>query len=306
MTFTGFAQLVERLQQSKVRKRVAVVAADDAHTLEAVLLAVKDGVVTPVLIGDAARIKACLAELGDTGATSRIVDVVDPVAAARKAVELIHAGEVDFLMKGRLETAPLMKVVVDKESNLRTGRIMSHIGFLEIPSYHKLLAITDVALNTTPDLAQKRQIIENAVGALAAMGVEMPKVAVMAATEEVNPKLIESVDAAELKRLNQIGELTGCIVEGPISYDLAVDREAVALKEYQSAVAADADLLVVPALTAGNLLIKALVYSAGAKSAGFVVGAKVPIVLVSRSSSTADKHMSVALAAAACQEVVYV
>jgi phosphate butyryltransferase len=134
------------------------------------------------------------------------------------------------------------------------------------------------------------------------MGIDNPKVAVMAAAEHLNPKLIESVDGAELKRLNEAGEITGCIVEGPISYDLAIDKEAVAIKRYHSPVAADADLMVVPNLVAGNLMIKALMFSAGAKFAGFIVGARVPIVVTSRSSPAADKHASIVLAAAACPE----
>lgn len=299
---SSFSQLVTRLRGRKRGRRVAVIAADDAHTMEAVLLAVKEGVVTPVLIGAGAWITDYLTEKGANATTLRIIDVPDPITAARAAVDLVHAGKVEVLMKGRIETATLMKVIVDGKSELRSGKIMSHLAVLEIPSYHKLLAITDVALNTSPDLAQKRQIIENAVAALSAMEIDNPKVAVMASAEHINPKLIESVDAAELKRLNQLGEITGCIVEGPISYDLAIDREAVAIKRYRSPVAADADLMVVPNLVAGNLLVKALMFSAGAKFAGFIVGAKVPVVVTSRSSPAADKHMSIVLAAAACPE----
>ncbi|MDR3539167.1 MAG: bifunctional enoyl-CoA hydratase/phosphate acetyltransferase [Acetobacteraceae bacterium] len=299
---SSFSQLVARSRERKGGRRVAVIAADDAHTLEAVQLAVEEGGITPVLIGNASRIAAFLAGRGVDAEALRIIDIPDPVAAARAAVGLVHAGKVEALMKGRIETATMMKVIVDKTSDLRTGRIMSHLAMLEIPSYHKLLAITDVALNTSPDVAHKRQIIENAVAALSAMGIDNPKVAVMASAEQINPKLIESVDAAELKRLNQAGEITGCIVEGPISYDLAIDREAVAIKRYRSPVAADADLMVVPNLVAGNLLVKALIFSARAKFAGFIVGAKVPIVVTSRSSPTTDKYMSMVLAAAACPE----
>ena len=296
----NFKELVARLQGSKSVKRVAVVAADDAHTLEALLQARKDGVVEPVLVGDSVKIKECLASLGAADANLRIVDSPDHEDAARAAVALIHSGEADFLMKGCLETATLMKVVVNRESGMRTDRIMSHIAFVEIPSYHKILAVTDVAMLTYPDLAQKKQAIENAVGALRKMGIDQPKVAVMSAAEEVNPKLPESADALELKMMNRRGELIDCLVEGPISYDLAMSAEAAAVKRYESPVAGDADLMVVPNITAGNLMLKALVFSGGAKSAGFVVGAKVPIVLTSRASSTEDKYMSVVLAASAC------
>ena len=300
MSLANFEQLITGLKARKTVKRVAVVAAEDKHTLEALILAQRDGVVLPVLIGDGAVISRYLEELDFPLEEAFIVQADSSEDAARRAVAMIHDGEADFIMKGRIETAALMKVIVSKDSNLRTGRIMSHLAFLEIPTYHKLLAVSDVALNTTPDLAQKRQIIDNAVIALKKMGIEKPKVAVMAAAEEINPKLAESVEANELKQMNLAGEIVDCIIEGPISYDLAMDKEAVAIKRFNSEVAGDTDLMVMPNLSAGNLMLKALVFSGGAKSAGIIVGAKVPVVLTSRSSTTQDKYMSVVLAAAAC------
>ena len=300
MSLVNFEQLIVALKTQKAPKRVAVVAAEDKHTLEALIMAQRDSVVMPILIGDSSLISCYLGELGFPLEDACIIEAATHEEAARRAVAMIHDGEADFLMKGRLDTAALMKVIVSKESNLRTGRIMSHLAFLEIPTYHKLLVVSDVALNTTPDLAQKRQLIENAVIALKKMGIEKPKVAVMAAAEEINPKLIESIDAHELKQLNLAGELKDCIVEGPISYDLAIDKEAVSIKRFNSQVAGDTDLMIMPSLAAGNLMLKALVFSGGAKSAGFIVGAKVPVVLTSRSSTTQDKYMSVVLAAAAC------
>lgn len=300
MNLNNFEQLIVKLKDGKTWKRVAVVAAEDKHTLEAVLLAYKDGVAIPILIGDAAKIKSYLEELGFPGKEVLIIDASSHEDATKRAVEMVNAGAAEFIMKGRLETASLMRVVVNKESNLRTGKIMSHIAFLEIPTYHKILAVSDIALNTYPNLEHKRQIIENSVDALKKMGIEQPKVAVMAAAEEVNPKLIESVEANELKLMNQSGMLAGCIVEGPVSYDLAIDKKSAETKGYKSPVAGDADLMIVPNITAGNLMLKALVFSGGAKSAGFVVGAKVPIVLTSRSSTTEDKYLSIVLAASAC------
>lgn len=300
MSLTSFDELIVRIKGAKSPKRVAVVAAEDKHTLEALIMAQKDRVVTPVLIGDINHITAYLEELGFPVEEACIVNASSHEDAVMRAVEMINVGEADFIMKGLIETAIMMRVIVSKESNLRTGNIMSHLAFLEIPTYHKLLAISDAALNTYPSLEQKRQIIENAVAAMTKMGIEQPKVAVMAAAEELNPKLAESVEAHELKLMNQSGELTGCIVEGPISYDLAVDKEAASIKRYNSPVAGEADLMVPPNLTAGNLMIKALAFSARAKLAGFIVGAKVPVVLTSRSSTTEDKYLSVVLAAAAC------
>lgn len=300
MSLLSFNQLINGLKAQKETKRVAVVAADDKHTLEALILAYSDGVVAPILIGDGVVIASYLEELGFPLQKARIIDAPDHEDAARRAAAMINSHEADFIMKGRLDTAALMRVIVSKESGLRVGGIMSHLAFLEIPTYHKLLALSDVALNTLPDLDQKRRIIENAVSVLKKMGIEQPKVAVMSAAEEINSKLAESVDAHELKQLNISGELKDCIVEGPISYDLAVDKAAAEIKRYHSPVAGDTDLMIMPNLTAGNLLLKALIYSGGAKSAGFIVGAKVPVVLTSRSSTTEDKYMSLVLAAAAC------
>ncbi len=304
MALATFAQLFQQLRERKGGRRVAVVAADEAHTLEAVALALAEGVVTPILIGNAAQIGGWLDAHGLSRQKVRVIDAAHPLEAAALAVGLVRAGEAEVLMKGRIDTAALMRTVLDRASGLRTEQIMSHLAVLEIPTYHKLLAVTDVALNLNPDLAQKRLILGNALAALAAMGLEQPKVAVMAAAEEVNPKLSESVDAAELKRLNREGAITGCTVEGPISYDLAIDREAVAIKRYHSPVAADTDLMLVPNLVAGNLMIKALMFSAGAKFAGIIVGAKVPIVVASRSSPAGDKHRSILLAAA-CSEMAH-
>jgi len=295
----NFAELVERLRGGESIKKVAVVAAEDHHTLEAVMMAVKDGLVAPVLIGNRDLIESYLVELGYNSSDFTVIATKNEEASAKRAIEAINNGEADFIMKGKLETPVLMKAIVNKESNMRTGRIMSHVAFLEIPTYHKMLALTDVAMNTYPDLDQKKQMIENAVQVLHKMGVERPKVAVVSATETINPKLVESIDADKLKQMNLAGEIPGCVIEGPISYDLAIDQESVDIKGYESPVAADTDLMVVPNLTAGNLLIKSLVFSGGCKSAGFVVGAKVPIVLTSRASSTEDKYMSVVLAASA-------
>lgn len=304
MALATFSEIFRRVQEKKDKRRVAVVAADDVHTLEAIEVAVAEGLVTPILIGNAEWIGRWLTEKGLAGRGLRIIDASAPLDAAKRAAALVGRGEADVLMKGRIDTAALMKVVLDRENGLRTEGIMSHLAVLEVPSYHKLLAVTDVALNLNPNLEQKQQIIANAVGALAAIGIANPKVAVMAAAEEVNPKLVESVEAAELKRRNQAGEIRGCILEGPISYDLAIDRDAAAIKRYHSPVAGDVDLMLVPNLVAGNLMIKALMFSAKAKFAGVVVGARVPVVVASRSSPAADKYRSILLAAA-CSECAH-
>jgi phosphate butyryltransferase len=177
--------------------------------------------------------------------------------------------------------------------------MMSHIAFLEIPSYPKLLAVTDGGMVLHPNLEEKKHILENAVQLMCSMGYTLPKVAVMAAVETINPKMQTTVDAARLKLMNQEGDLRNCLVEGPISYDLAINRESARIKGYESPVTGDVDLMLVPDVTAGNLMAKALIYSAHGKMAGVIVGAKVPVVLTSRGSSTEEKFLSLVLAASA-------
>lgn len=299
MIFKNFKELIESVQNSGSKKRVAVVAAQDEHTLQAVFRARKDNIVEPVLIGDKAKIKEVLEKLKESLDDAAIINVEGDTASAEKAVELIHENKADFIMKGKIQTADLLRAVVNKEKGLRTGSVMSHVVIHEIPTYHKLLAVTDGGMMMYPNVDEKKQIIENAVNTFRAMGYEEPKVAVLAAVENVNPKMPESVDAGMLKEMNQKGEIKNCIVEGPISYDLTMSKESAQIKGFESPVTGDADILIVPNITAGNILGKSLVYSAGAKMAGFIVGAKVPIVLTSRGSSAEEKYLSLVLSAAA-------
>lgn len=299
MVFNSFNELIENVQSAASKKKVVVVSAQDEHTLEAVFRARKDNIVEPILIGDKAKIKEILEKLNERLDEDSIIHVEDDVAAAMKAVELIRENKADFIMKGKIQTADLLRAVVNKEKGLRTGSVMSHLVIHEVPTYHKLLAVTDGGMMMYPNVDEKKQIIENAVNALIAMGYDEPKVAVLAAVETVNPKMPESVDAGLLKEMNQRGEIKNCMVEGPISYDLTMSKESAEIKGYKSPVTGDADILIVPNITAGNILGKALVYSADAKMAGFIVGAKVPIVLTSRGSTAQEKYLSLVLSAAA-------
>lgn len=298
MVFHNFEELIGVVQRNPILKVVAVVAAADGHTLEAVFRAKKNQIVTPILVGDRSKILQELKKLGEDFTGIEIVDVPDDQAAAYEAVSLVHQGRADFLMKGKIQTADMLRAVVDKENGLRTGRVMSMMVLHELPGYHKLLTVTDGGMMMYPTLDEKKQIIQNAVGVYHTIGIAEPKVAVLAAVEVVNPKMPEAVDAAALKLMNLNGEITGCTVEGPISYDLAMSRESAEIKCYESPVTGDADILVVPNITVGNILGKALVVSAGAKMAGFIVGAQVPIVLTSRGSSSEEKYLSLVLSAA--------
>lgn len=299
----SFSELLDQLKKEKEKRAVAVVAAQDSHTLEAVIKASQDGVVYPVLLGDKQEIQNIIRSLGHNAQDFEIRNIKDPEECAREAARLVTTGRINCIMKGKIETAPIMRVLMEKECNLRTGQLMSIVATMEVPSYHKLMAISDVGLLLYPTLEQKKALIENALVVFDALGIPMPKVGVMAAVEKVNPKMKETLDAAALKQWNQEGLLGGCIVEGPISYDLAVDPEAAATKGYNSPVAGDVDLMIVPDIVSGNLLAKVLTSSAGARTAGIVVGAKVPLVITSRSATMDDKYMSLALAALAGKKV---
>lgn len=299
MIYKNFHQLKTTVQEMTGRKKVAVVAADDEHTLKAIEEAYRDNIIEPILIGNSADIIELLTIMDVTLPKEAIIHVDTPTAAAKIAVEMVSQEKADFLMKGSLQTAELMRVVVDKEYGLHIGRAMSHVAFLEIPTYPKLLAVTDGGMVLHPNLQEKKDIIENAVCLMLCMGYTLPKVAVMAAVETVNAKMQETVDAARLKQMNQEGILTHCLVEGPVSYDLAVDKESARIKGYESQITAEADIMIAPTLVAGNLMAKGLVYSGGAKMAGVIVGAKVPIVLTSRGSSKEEKFWSLVLAASA-------
>ncbi|WP_066892254.1 bifunctional enoyl-CoA hydratase/phosphate acetyltransferase [Clostridium nigeriense] len=296
MEIRNFNELIKMVQRFDSKKKVAIVSAQDKHTLEAVFKAKKDNIIEPILIGDREKIIEILKDINES-LDDLIIDVKSDVEAANKAVELINNKKADFIMKGKIQTADLLKAVVNKEHGLRTGKIMSHVVIHEIPNYYKLLAVSDGGMMMYPTLEEKKAIIENAVDVFLNLGYECPKVAVLAAVENVNPKMPEAVDAYELKNMNKMNVIKNCIVEGPISYDLTMSKESAEIKEYVSPVTGEADILIVPNITTGNILGKSLVYSSGAKMAGFVVGAKAPIVLTSRGSTAEEKYLSLVLSA---------
>lgn len=302
LTIQGFEKLKTRLQDIQIPISIAVVCAEEEHIFAALQKAGEAISIRAVLIGNTEKMHQ-LAQTYDLSALSvELAAASSPREAARKAVALARAGEIDVLMKGSIQTADLLREVVDKENGIGLGGVMSHIALEEIPSYHKLFAITDSGMLLYPTLEQKKELIKNAVRLYHALGEPCPKVAVLAAAEVVNPKVPASVEARELALWQRAGGIQGCIIEGPMSYDLAMDPCSVAQKGYQSEVAADADILVVPDLISGNLLGKALVFSGKARMAGLISGAKVPIVLTSRGSSEDEKYLSILLAALAASE----
>ncbi len=289
----NFEQMKEMLRQKPGKRRVAVAVAQDEHTLEAVNLAAKEGLIQPVLVGDKAKIEEVLKTIHFTGTEPEILDVPDVENAIQTAADLAREGQVECIMKGKCQTGQLMKVLVNKDTGIRVGETMSLVGFFESPYYHKVFAITDPALLTYPDLDQKRAMIHNAVGAFHALGEMNPKVAMIAAVEKVNPKMPETVDWDTLKKEG----IPGCTLEGPISMDLAMSREAAEIKGYKSPVAGDADLLVMPDIVTANAVAKTITVIGGGRTGGVVLGAKVPVLLVSRAATADDKFMSIVVAA---------
>lgn len=295
----NFEELLEGLKSRSERRRVAVAAANDAHTLEAVFRAEREGIVAPLLVGDRNTILAIAQELGHPVSDEQIYDCPDDQVASELAVRLVREGKADFLMKGKTDTKVVLKAVVNKEHGLGLGRTMSHFTILQIPGYHKLLAAVDGGMVPYPTLEQKKDIICNTVQTMRALGCECPKVGVLACVEKVNPKMPETIEARELRDMNRRGEITGCIVEGPISYDCAMSREIADFKGFESPVPGDVDILVAPNIHAGNIMGKIFTVTCGAKMAGFVVGASCPIVVTSRGSSAEEKYLSIAVSAAA-------
>ncbi len=301
MVYKDFAQLIEAAKKKPRKVRIAVAAAGDPHTIEAVLKAREEGIASPVLVGDTHVIHSALVEDKETIPENDIYDVPDPADAARKAVSLVREGAADFLMKGKLDTSVFLKAVVNKENGLGKGGLMSHFTIFEVPGYHKLLAPVDGGMVTYPTLGQKKSIIENTVGVLHDIGYDCPKVGVVACVEKVNPKMPETVEASKLKEMNHKGEITGCIVEGPISYDCAVSKDIADFKGFDSPCAGDCDVLIAPNIHTGNIMGKMLTVTCRARMAGFVVGARCPIVMTSRGSTPDEKFLSIVVSAMAAQ-----
>ncbi len=296
--FTNFEKILEAAKASEKKRVMAVAAAEDEPVIQAALQAKADGLVDVIFVGNAEKIKEIIKVQHVSLETCQVV-AASPEEAGQRAVDLIREGSADFLMKGLMDTKALLGPVVKKENGLRTGRVMSHFALNELPGYHKLIVNTDGGMLLYPTLEEKVSIIENAVITLRTMGYEQPKVAVLAGVEKPNPKMIETMEAAELMKMNQEGKITGCVVEGPVSYDVALSAEIARHKGAPYAHCGDYDVLVAPNLAAGNILGKTWSVTAKAKMAGIIVGAKVPIVLTSRGATAEEKYLSIALAAVA-------
>jgi phosphate butyryltransferase len=284
-------------EQSQVT--VAVAAAEDEEVLEAVVEAVKNKLSRFLLFGNQEKIEQILSEKGGYEAGSEalvVVNVSSKEEAAVTAVRAVHSGEADVLMKGNIPTSTILKAVLNKEYGLRSGNILSHVAVFEVPGYDRLIIVTDAAMNISPELQEKIQILTNAVKVANSIGISVPKVAPIAAVEVVNPSMQSTLDAAVLTQMNHRGQIPNCIVDGPLALDNAISISAAAHKGIASEVAGQADILLVPTIEVGNALYKSLVYFAKAEVGAVIAGARAPIVLTSRADSAKSKLYSLALA----------
>lgn len=300
----SFAEIIAKVKECG-KKTVAVSVAQDEAVLEAVKEAKNLGIADAILVGDEEKIRAIAASIHMDLEGYEIIHEPDMIKASLVAVKLAHDGKADMYMKGIIDTKNFLKSVLDKEVGLRTGGVLSHVAVFEIPGIDRLLFLTDVAFMTYPTLEDKVHIINNTVPVCKACGVEVPKVAPLAAVEVVNPKMPVTLEAAELTRMNEEGQITGCIVDGPLSLDLAIDPEAAKHKGATNRkIQGDADILLFPDIHAGNQVYKAMVHMvSGMKNGCILTGTKVPVILTSRSDTFETKVNSIALAAVVAAEM---
>lgn len=294
---TSFEHLISKVRDCS-RKTLSVAVAQDDAVLEAVAEAQRQGIADAILVGDEGKIREIAASLGIDLAPFRIINEPDVQQAALTAVKLAHDGAADMYMKGLIDTKSFLRSILNKEVGLRTGKPLSHVAAFDIEGIDHMLFLTDVAFITYPTLEDKVHIIENTVAVAHACGIPCPKVAPLAAVEVVNPKMPVTLDAAELTKMNEEGKITGCIVDGPLSMDLAIDPEAVRHKNAGNRkIQGDADILLFPDIHAGNLVYKTLVHTAKVENGCILTGTRVPAILTSRSDSFTTKVHSIALAA---------
>jgi len=275
----------------------AVVHPCEANALQGAVEAGNRGLIVPILVGPQKAIEETAAEAGIDLGNSQIVDVPDSRASAAKAVELVREAKAEILMKGSLHTDELMSAIVSKEKGLRTNRRISHAFLMDVPTYHKVLVITDAAINIAPTLEDKVDIVQNAIELAISLGCELPKVAILAAVETVTSKMPATLDAASLCKMAERGQIKGGILDGPLAFDNAISKQAAETKGIKSEVAGDPDILLAPDLEAGNILAKQLSFLANADGAGMVLGARVPVILTSRADSVRSRIASCAVAA---------
>lgn len=296
MELSGYEPLVDLARNLPERGVVAVAGAADSHVVEAALQAKDSGVAEPYLVGEPNIIREILRRFDRKPTDFLITGTVPGMNEAETAVALVKAGEASFLMKGMMETSDVLRSVVKKENGLRTGRGMSHLSFNSFSDYPKLLCCTDGGMVPHPDLQQKKAILQNAVDAFRKLGYESPKVACVCCKETLDPKIPETSEARELRDAAERGEFGPCFVEGPISYDIAMSAEIAKIKRFDCEHCGNFDIILVPDIHSGNILGKSWILHCGATMAGIVAGARIPIVITSRGSTSEEKFLSLALA----------
>ena len=299
MAITTFEQLLEAARE-KGPKSVAIAGADDPQILEAAHTAERAGIADCVLVGDRAVIRHIAEEEKLDIGRMMIVDEANVRAAARKTMELVRLGHAQVAMKGKIETGAFLKAALDREAGLRTGNLLTHIAVIELPGYNRLLFVSDGGVVVAPTLEQKVDIVRNAVFVAQALGVERPRVAILAGTEMVNPQIPATLDAANLAKMADRHQIRGAIVDGPLALDNAISPESADTKSIDSPVAGRADILIAPDIEAANLLAKAMIYFAKGTMCGVVVGASAPLVVASRSAPSETKLASIALGVLLC------
>jgi phosphate butyryltransferase len=294
---TSFQQLVEEVKSAKNRT-IAVAVAQDLDVLEALCKARQANLADAILIGNRLQIETIAKENKLDLGGFEIIHEETETTAVQQSIQLVAQGKADLLMKGLCSTATLMKAVLSKESGLRESSLLSHLGIFEISSYHKLIFMSDAALNIAPTLAEKIDITKNAISIARRFGISKPKVAIIAAVEKVNPdKMPATVDAAAIAKMAERGQIKNAIIDGPLAVDNAFSKKSCEIKGIVSKVGGDADIAIVPEIETGNVFYKLMSYLAGAKTAGIIIGAKVPIILTSRADSDETKFLSIATAA---------
>ncbi|MEY8199201.1 MAG: bifunctional enoyl-CoA hydratase/phosphate acetyltransferase [Colwellia sp.] len=293
----GFSKLFKLTSKLQPVKTV-IVHPCSVSALEGAIEAAEEGLITPILVGPEKRIIQLAEENSLSLADYQIINVEHSHAAAQKSIELIRSGEANLLMKGSLHTDELMSAVVSSRLGIRTERRLSHVFVMDVPSYSKLLFITDAAINIAPDLDAKRDICQNAIDLAHTLGVELPKVAILSAVEVVDRKIPSTIEAAALCKMADRGQITSAILDGPLAMDNAISMEAAKIKGIKSEVAGDADILIAPDLESGNMLAKQLTFLSDAEAGGVVLGARVPIILTSRADSVRSRKASCAIAVA--------
>jgi len=290
----NFDQMLLRAKE-KGNKRLSVACAEDINVLKSIKRASDEKLIQPILIGNGNKIREFAKQIEFDIRNFKVIDIIDNTKAAFEAIRLVSSNDADFVMKGLVSTSTFLKAVLDKEIGLRSGKILSHAAILSVKSYHKLILVTDGGIIEHPDISTKKQIVQNVIRLCKSLEISIPKIAALAAVETISEKQPETVDAAELSKMSERGQIAECIIDGPMAIDIALSKKSALHKNIKSEIAGDIDVLLVPTMAAGNILAKAMIYLADAKAAGIILGTSKPVVMLSRSDDSETKLRSIAL-----------